>query len=165
MTLKGLKNGLGYEEINQPGSIVSSLHLTGSILSDLNIVATGSLVGTDIVGTTVSGTVTFGKNIVATGSVVSTAGVMGGISMGSPSAMNMKIQTGSISLSAGSVGWATFGDVFTGNPHVVVSYSDLTLGSPAGTNVVVGSLANLGSVYFTGAVASKAVDWIAIGAA
>ncbi len=84
--------------------------------------------------------------------------------LGSPNAyVNNAIQAGSITVSAGS-GWAIFGKPFTNIPVVVGTQSDILVADAAiGSLVVIGSLANTGSVYLITGTAAADIDYIAFG--
>jgi len=66
-----MRDGLGGEELGQPGSQVSNVWLTGSVVTTSNIFAAGSVVAS---GATFSDVLSTTSNLSATGSVVS-AGV------------------------------------------------------------------------------------------
>lgn len=81
--------------------------------------------------------------------------------LGSPAAYGLSFQAGSVTLGAGSTGWAVFGRAFASVPRVMAMYQEIDPGGA--TYGVAGSRVGTGSVLLVGQAASQAVDWIAIG--
>jgi hypothetical protein len=140
----GIVDGLGGEELGQAGSQVSNAWVTGSIISQslisgLNVFATGSVIGAD---------------------VENAKGILRGAGAGSPTSYGKLIQAGSGVTNAGSEFWMAFGTPFAAVPLAVVATptSDTDAYMSAGSIVAGSFLAtshNAASVTFT---------WLAIGA-
>ena len=108
----------------------------------------------------ISGTNVYAAVAVTGSELNSAAGKVTAVGLGSPVAYGAFIQAGSVDAGTGSAAWVVFGRVFSAAPFVIGTYSDLAHAAGLG---VAGSKANTGSVYLMGDVASKIIDWIAIG--
>ena len=137
-------DGLGGEEMNQPGSQVSQIWITGSLTSDSQISGANVYGGTAVEGVAVS----------------NTDGLLKSVAIGSPSSVyGASIQAGSGTLSADSGLWIVFPTAYANRPIVhVTNWTSVS----TDVNVLIGSL-NAGSAWIEGETASDEFGWIAIG--
>ncbi len=172
-----LIDGLGGEELGQPGSQVSSMFLAGSVTTQSNVNAAGTIsgagniFGADIVGlTSVSGLNVYGAGSVI-GSVLNTGdGAVSSISVDSGTAgtFGPRIQVGSCLTGAEGFGSAIFNTQFTNTNY----YFNAAIGSTGGFLTVdagswvvtISGIAgrNISGVTFKGA-SSSPYTWVAIG--
>ena len=130
-SLRSTRDGLGGEELGQPGSQVSDVWVTGSVISDSLISGANIYATTDIIGENVYGdTVVSGPTVKATtvqGTTVSGTTVMGTIVSGTTIA--------GVNISGTNIG----GTTFSGTTAVVTNISGATF-SGTGFNNAEGEL-------------------------
>ena len=126
--MSSLKDGLGFEEVTNDANLLTdsqdgyfhnvsgaNAQFTGSIISALSIT-------TDAYSTSNHSTNVYGSTVISGASIKGTTitndnGILQSVSIGSGIAIyGAKIQAGSITLSAGSVGWIVYPVAYTGTP-------------------------------------------------
>ena len=179
--MANLIDGIGNEELNQPGSQVAQLWLTGSVIADgiisgANIYSTADIKGVSVYGTTVvsgatvKGTTIIGENVYGTttvsgatvkGTTVNNAnGTLQSTSIGSNTAVyGAKIQAGSGVLASSSA-WIVYPIAFTAKPVVIASAAEGNVGSYTAV-----PLANIsvGSFQASGGAPVGQFSWVAVG--
>ncbi len=161
--VQGLVDGLGFEEMNQAGSQVANIWLTGSFTSQDQISGANVYGGTSVQSANVIGTVMSGGNVAVAGSMNSQGfGVPLIEGIGSPSSVvNFRMVAGSGATGAGSNAWFTFPTAFSAAPVAVMINNAETAAdaafAPAGSWAA-------GSFYAETNSASQDVSYIAIGA-
>jgi len=175
--LNSTVDGMGFEEVNQEvtqTTIVSGLNIyaTGSLVADrvqgtteisgLNIYSTSGVQAIWYSGTMVRATDTVEADTVSGGDIRNAQGTIESVAIGSTTVQVFGgyINAGSGTLDGGSGLAVTFGNVaFTTAPHVLCSYVD----EPSSVGVVTGSNVTLEGFDAIGDTASKSFNWVAIG--
>jgi len=191
-SLRSTIDGLGGEELGQPGSQVSDVWVTGSVISDslisgANIYSTGTVQGENVYGdTTVSGATVKGTTISGTSiggvTISGTTAVLTTISGATVNATTITNDEGTLkSVSIGSATATRFygavtqagsGQLSADSGAWVVfpeAYSNIPIVQVTNwttvgqdVNVLIGSL-NVGSAFIEGETASDEFGWSAIG--
>ena len=120
-----LIDGMGFEEVNQPGSALNNIWTNGSVLAETflsggSVFAQGPIGGENVYGdTTVSGATVKGATISGT-NIVNSEGKLRSVGTGSgTSVFGALVQAGSSALSSNTI-WVVYPTAYTGKPSVSI---------------------------------------------